>query len=260
MKHLRLIVAFSMLSIIVNINLFSTPAAAVESDVYFSAESFTWKEFSNNGAQILKESGPIFALGASMISSNMKGLIFEGKAEVFGGVVDYDGQTLAGSSCDTNVDYYGSKLEGGLGWKFMVGQKVSVGPIGGLGVRIWSRNINSTSNAFGYDELWSSFYGILGLRGDILVSGTMKVFAEGGAKLPIYNQNRINFLDVTLEPGNEVSPYGELGLKWKRLKVSVFYEGMRFSKSDPQLGGAWFILYQPESKADIYGVSVGLVF
>lgn len=40
-----------------------------------------------------------------------------------------------------------------------------------------------------------------------------------------------------------------------RFKGSIFYEGIRFSKSD--IVNRWF---QPESKADILGVSAGLTF
>ncbi len=259
-KQLIVIIALSMLTITGSMISFSTPAlAARETDIYLNVESFTWKEFDDSGKQIIKESGPIFGLGFSGKSDIAKALTFKGKGELFGWRIDYDGQTQAGTPLKTKTDYFGFKVEGDLGWKFMVAEKYSLEPFAGLGWRWWLRNIKDTDNAIGGKELWSNIYARLGVRGDIAFSEKAKVFAEGGVKFPIYNQNKTDIFDITLEPGNEASAFAEAGFKWAKLKASVFYEGMRFSKSNTVTisdGQVW----QPESKADIFGVNVGVAF
>lgn len=264
MKRLVVIVALSMLTITGSVISFSTPAlAANESDIYLKVESFTWKEFNDNGTQLLKESGPIYGLGASAKSDISKTMTLKFKGELFGGSIDYDGQTQAGTPAKTDTEYFGFKMEGDAGWKFMVAEKSSLEPFAGLGWRWWNRDIQSTATAIGYEERWSTIYARLGIRGDHAFSNQLKGFTEAGVKLPIYTENEIDWtvfgLDtITLEPGNEASVFAEVGVKWAMLKVSVFYEGMRFSKSD--LDDVYNAIYQPESKADIYGVNVGMAF
>ncbi len=260
MKRLIVIVVLSMLTITGSMISFSTPAlAANETDIYLKVESFTWKEFNDSGRQFVKESGPIYGLGVSGKADITSALTLKSKGELFGGRVNYDGQTQAGAPLKTKTDYFGMKIEGDLGWKFIVAEKSSLEPFAGLGWRRWRRDIKDTSNATGGEELWSSIYARLGIRGDLAFSEKVKAFAEGGVKLPIYNQNKTNIIDVTLKPGNEASVFAEAGFKWAKLKASLFYEGMRFSKSAP-VSGIDFIVWQPESKADIYGVNAGVAF
>ncbi len=71
--------------------------------------------------------------------------------------------------------------------------------------------------------------------------------------------NGIGLSTVTVEPGNVVSVFAEAGLKWTRFKTSLFYEGMRFSKSDPVTVSNYQV-WQPESKADTFGISMGMDF
>ncbi len=260
MKRILTIIALSMLSVISSLGLFSTSAnAAAESDVYLKVESFTWKEFDDNGSQLLEESGPIYGLGASAKSDIAELLIFKGKAELFGGSIDYDGQTQAGTPVKTDTNYLGIKIEGDLGWKFMIAEKSSFEPSAGLGLKWWIRDIQSTGSVTGYDEEWTSFYARLGVYGIHSFSDRQKVFAEAGVRLPLYNENKADIFGVTVKPGKEASFFAEAGLKWAMLKVSIFYEGMRFSKSDP-VSGVGIIVWQPESKADIFGLTVGMVF
>lgn len=259
MKRLVSIIVLSILAITGSMILFSISAALAndESGMYLKAENFTWKEFDDTGKQLLKESGPIYGLGYSGKSDINTSLTGKGRWEMFGGVVDYDGQTTAGTPVKTDTGYFGMKVEGDLGWKFMVAKKSSIEPFAGLGWRWWNRSIQSTATVLGYDELWSSIYSRLGIRGNLVFKKTMGVFAEGGVKLPIYNVNNIDLFDVTVYPGNKPSTFAEAGFKWAKLKVNMFYEGMRFSKS-AEVG--IYSIYQPKSTADIYGVNVGVVF
>lgn len=260
MKRTTVAIVLSMWTIMSGTVLFSTPAiTADEVEVYLKTESFTWKEFNDNGAQLLKETGVLYSLGGLVKSDITKSLTFKGKSELFGGRVDYDGQTWGGTPVETNTDYFGFKTEGDVSWKFMERGKSFLRPFAGLGYRGWQRDLKSTDSAIGYRENWRSLYVRLGVRGDYVFIEQLRISAETGIKLPIYNENEVDYLGSTVKPGTEASVFAEVGLKWAMLKVNVFYEGMRFSKSDPVAVNGFQIL-QPESKADMLGVNIGMVF
>ncbi len=239
--------------------------AATEVDLYVKVESFTWKEYSDGGSQLLKESGPISTLGISTKTDFANSLTLKAKGELFIGSVDYDGQTQAGTPLKTDTDYSGFRIEADMGKIFMVAEKSSLEPFAGLGWKSWLRDLQSSNTAIGYEETWSIVYARLGVRGDHVFSKQLKLFAEAGLNLPIYNENVVDLggVDITIEPGKEASLFAEAGLKWKNLKASIFYEGMRFSKSGLEfieVGGDIYGFYQPESKADIFGVHIGIAF
>ena len=255
-----------MLFIVFSQGLFCKPVAAAASgaDIYLKTESFTWKEYDNSGSQLLKESGLISAMGASVRSDIAEFLVLRGRGELFGGSVNYDGQTQTGTPVETDTNYAGFKIEGNLGWKFKVSEKSSLEPFAGLGFRWWQRDIQDTLYAAGYEETWWSFYGRFGIYGKHTFSGQLKAFAEAGVRQPVSNRNKVDLSviglsTVTVEPGNKASVFAEAGLKWTRFKASLFYEGMRFSKSAPVTVNNVQV-WQPESRADIFGISVGMDF
>jgi hypothetical protein len=234
--------------------------AATEYDIYAKAEYFEWKEF-DGGSKLLEESGPIFGIGVSAKGTIYKSITLKGRGELFWGSVDYDGQTQVGTPVDTDTDYAGFKIEVDGGWKFLVKGESSLEPFAGLGMRQWNRDIKGTNFASGVEEDWTTIYARLGIRGDHVYPNTLKVFAEAALKLPFDNENEadLNQFDVTLEPGNKASFFAELGLKWKKFKSSIYYEGMRFSKSDTEFAGG-FRVFQPKSEADIFGINAGISF
>jgi hypothetical protein len=117
-------------------------------------------------------------------------------------------------------------------------------------------------------EKWLSVYAPLGLRVSHVLGNGLSMFAEGGVKLPIYNENRADLSElygvkVKIKPGRKASGFAEAGLKWQMLRASLFYEGLRFSKSDSvrkTVDGGTLIVWQPESEADIFGAKVGWTF
>lgn len=249
-------------------------SAEFEHDIFGQVQSFTWKEY-DGGRELLKEDGALFGVGYAGRYTFMGFLTVRPRAEIFGGQVDYDGQTQDGIPAQTDTDYAGVKTEGDVGFRWGDPQKATVEPFVGLGWRYWVRDIqDATINGgngipifiSGTTERWSTLYGRLGLRGDIVFTDTVRMFLEGTVKLPIDNEEVAEDVctnygcdDVDLEPGKRVSYYAELGLKASMFKVSAFYEGLRFSKSDTvAIPGA--IIWQPESKANIYGVNIGVSF
>jgi hypothetical protein len=238
--------------------------AGIENDLYLFAQSFTWKEFLGN-ATLLEESGPLYGFGCSgkLGGDISQPFAFHYKVEGFMGYIDYDGQTQTGTPLTSDTRYLGFKTELGGGWNIFAGESgFSFEPFAGLGYRWWLRDITDSSSGigYGYEEIWRSYYGRLGIRGEKESSGQFKIFMEAAAIIPFYNENVVNLEDfglgtVTVEPGNVISLWAEAGLKFKKFRFSVFYEGLRFSESDIQEG-----FYQPKSEADIYGVNMGFTF
>jgi hypothetical protein len=246
-------------------------AAAEGFYLYGVIESFTWQEFDDSDARLVKESGPLFGIGLAYSHEFEDKLTLTQKGEIFIGSVDYDGQTQTGEPVTSNVGYFGLTLEGDLGRKFKVSRSISLEPFGGLGLRWWLRDIkdgttSTGATAYGYTEGWSTFYGRLGVRGVVDYPGGTQLFAEAGLKLPLYNENTAYLSDaglgsdVTLHPGKSTSSFAEAGVQIDKFKAIIFYDGMRFSKSAVVDIGGGLGVYQPKSTADIYGVKIGSSF
>lgn len=244
-----------------------------ETDIYGFIESFTWREFSS-GEQLLRESGPLGGIGFSFISYDESTLAVKARGELFGGQVHYVGQACdIFNNCEpatSNADYFGIRAEGDVGPRFKVGSFSSIEPFAGAGLRMWIRHIKGGTTVFGnpvssVTEDWTSVYFRLGIRGDHDFSKRTRIFAEAGVTLPVYNTDYSQYYNVTVKPGNKPSLFAEAGMKVDRMKISAFYEGLRFGKSEPEfvgfdsMGRAHYV-FQPKTNADIYGIRVGVIF
>jgi hypothetical protein len=247
--------------------------------LYPSLQYFTWEEFIG-GKRLVKEDGPLFAVGGGVtFDLYRKSLLLKAKGEMFGGDVDYDGQTQRDSTnpamserpLATSVVYFGSKLESDLGWR-MATRAGSFEPFGGLGYRWWMRALqNSTAtdangNPFpvgGYTEWWHTVYTRLGLSWAFTVNSDLTLFAEGGGIYSFLNRNIADFPgvgNVTIKPEPRWSGFAEAGLKYGRFRPAFFYEGFRFGQSPVVPISATSGLLQPQSDADIYGINFGWAF
>lgn len=253
-------------------------AGAWERNVHLGVESFTWREFSE-GTRAVKESGPRFGAGVTWRHRYGNQATAQYAAEVFGGMVDYDGEAcdLFGNCVPaaSDVDYVGLRLKGEFGRNAALKSHASLEPFGGLGLDIWRRDVNGGSAedgtpTAGYIEDWISLHARVGLRARIVVTESSAVFAEGGIKLPLYNSNTAYLSDIgygndiTVDPGRENSFFAEAGLTVNRITLSAFYDSMRFSESgteftvSPAGGIAGF--RQPRSESDVYGIRIGWKF
>ncbi|MBN2654942.1 MAG: autotransporter domain-containing protein [Nitrospirae bacterium] len=253
--------------VIFSISLGLSPATAANLDVYIGVDNFIWKEFDTDGSRLLKEKGPVYVLGVSSKFNPTADLTVKTKGEIYGGIIDYDGQTSIGTPAQTDTTYFGIKLEGDLGWKVQASDYSTVEPFAGLGMRWWARDLETTSTASGYTEIWRTIYARVGVRGDYKVSDSTKMFAEVAYKLPVSNDETVHNYpgasgNFDLKPGKKGSMSAELGVQWKLFKASLFYETMRFSRSDyvaiPGMPG--FVACQPKSHADIIGLRAGFSF
>jgi len=240
-----------------------------ESDIYFVFENYTWKEFSG-GSRLIRESGPLFGVGFAYQFKFRDEVTLKPGVELFAGSVDDDGTTQAGVPFRTTTDYFGLKLQAEVGRRFALGKAFSIEPIGGIGVRAWMRDINDGraeggSPVDGYNEEWVSLHLRLGVRGGLDLSNASALFAEVGLKVPLYNESTRHLAngglddEVTMHPGKMVSLFAETGLKLRTFRISVFYDGLRFSESDVEYNSS-VGYYQHESRADIYGIKAASTF
>ncbi len=263
-------VAFAMLC---SVSCFGRAAAAADYNVYLAVQDFTWKEFDDDGSRLVKESGPLFGLGFTYWNEFQNHVTVKPTAELFGGSVDYDGHTQSGVPATTTVNYFGLKLEGEVGRRFRPEQSFFLEPFGGLGFRFWLRDIKdgttlNGSPTFGYTEDWITLHARLGLRAGMDFSSRKQLFAWGGVKIPLYNENTaylsdLGGSDLTFNPGKKASFFVETGVRINRFEGSLFYDSLRFSKSNVIVtsnGVNLFLNWQPKSTMDIYGVKLGIVF
>lgn len=248
--------------------------------LYPFVQYFNWEEFDSRGNRLLEESGPLFGVGTLLRVDLRDGrLMLQAKGELFGGNVDYDGQTqndpvnpeFSEIPVKTDVDYFGTRIEGDFGVRFGE-EKGSVEPFIGLGYRYWIRDLNDSVaidrngdpvGVGGYTEEWQSLYTRWGMRGAYAFDEDFRLFAEVGGKYPIYNENTVDYFsddDVTIKPGKNFSPFAEIGFRLDRFRATVFYEGFKFSRSPLVYAGGNDFLLQPESKSEIIGISLGYCF
>jgi hypothetical protein len=230
-------------------------------NLYFNVENFSWQEFAS-GKKLLAESGPIFGVGSFRNFDISKEIYLKGIIELFAGSIQYDGATWGGDPVKTTTDYLGAKIEGDFRYKLIANKESSLEPFAGIGLKNWLRNLQSTANAHGYKENWTSFYARLGIYGQQKFSDNLTAFIDGALNLPLYNQNRINEFGVTLNPLIYPGGSAELGLSIYRLKASFFYEKIKYLTSPIVYvydGEEIYSVYQPESENEIFGLKLNFV-
>ncbi len=238
----------------------------VETCLYVKAEQFVWKEF-EGGTRLLKESGPRFGLGIFRHYEKNR-LTFRPMAEVYGGRVDYDGQTQAGVPVAVDTNYVGGKIGLDAGGVVTPDSAIRLEPFAGVRGEYWERDIESAVNAAGYRERWESATLRAGLRGESGPgSRRARLFGEAALQWPFWAANRADFPgvgEVKVRPEGLLGWSAEGGVKAGPVRVALFYEKVRFSKSEPVAvplgGGAALLLLQPDSDYYVYGVSAGWLF
>lgn len=234
---------------------------------FLAVQRFNWKEY-DEGRRLLKESGELYSAGVVLGMGFDSSLTLKGKAELFGGEVGYDGETQGPNHVPltTEVTYLGMREEVDLGYRLPL-KRLSLEPFAGLGYRWWLRDLQDSTTSsgepvYGYTETWQTFYGRFGARGKIDIAPALSVFAEGGGKYPFYTGNTVDFVntgDVTFRPGAKLSAFAGTGVSYRQLKLSVNYEGFRYSRSPMKtVGNQQF--FQPKSSSDLLGVSLGWNF
>ena len=212
----------------------------------------------------MEETGNLYGLTCEIEST--KNIIgWRNGINFFIGQVDYDGRTWTDIPVKTDVLYVGTKLYLDVVPGYRLDSGLWLKSFAGLGGEFWLRDLDDTKTSDGDSvrgarEWWGCLYGRAGLGAEYPVAEEITVFAEGGVKLPIYARNEANFFvsdspSAGLEPVQDFSGFGNIGLRWKKWGAKLSYDTLRFDRSDTVSSGM-FDLYQPKSESDVYSVEV----
>jgi hypothetical protein len=236
--------------------------------IFGGVQSFRWQEYLD-GARVVEETGPMLSLGASVdnLGRAGKGLLFSVEGAIYGGTVDYDGQTQDGVDAQTDTEYSGAYLDGLLGYRlFSIDKRYDIDVLGGLGLDSWDRDIAGGTDASGRQVRGSAedYRVVSGRLGLGLQSRWARWtgYLQLGVKRPLRTREEIARLGVTLEPKGAPSAFGRLSLDRKRsgrrtFGLVLYYESYRFDESPSEpgsLGGVPVLVFQPESKMDVVGL------
>ena len=241
-------------------------------------ENFRWTEFSG-GQRLLRETGPRLTLGLTLdhLLQGDPARPYAMEVRGYVGFIDYDGQTQAGISAKTDVDYFGVSAEVMAGIRLK--EKTNMDLLGGLGMDTWSRDIQdgvtaTGSTAFGYQEDYFILYGKLG-PGFLFQNGARRSYLQFGIKYPFYTYERVYLStigfdsDVDLKPGKKISGFAKWKMNWgketdkTRLGASFYYDSFRFNASGSKTvsaAGALYSVHQPESRMDVLGARLECYF
>ena len=235
----------SVVIVVIVLGLSMLPAKALaEYTIYPFIESFKWE------SEDIKEKdhGFLYGIGTTGRWNPYSHLTLKAKTEIFGNRIEHDE-----SAGESRADFLWIKVEGDIGWRFHLSESLSLEPFAGFGYKRWVRDIEKIGTVSAHTHISRSHYGRLGVRSDYSISKDFKTLAEAGVILPMSNRVKRTSDSYRVDPGNQTSVFGELGVRYKILMAALFYEGMRFPKTEGK-----FVF--PESKADMFGIKIGFVF
>jgi len=238
-------------------------AAAGEATAEWSAgihyERFRWAESTTPG---VTETGPRAGIDVSWIQNKKSGWVAAYHGELYGGSVHYDGAFLfSGAPVDGTTNYSGilNELQGIYRFSDERGFQL----VGGIGIDSWTRQLSEDQA-----EDWAVVYARLGAAfGGRTTRGW---FAGGGVKYPIYVEEDAHLTDIgfdsnpRLHPGRAASLYAEIGYRFGRHWIlSGYYDSYRFKespKASTTSGGLSFLVFQPASSVDTFGLRLHYAF
>ena len=241
---------------------FASGAARAEWDLNVKVERFRWAEDTQPG---VTETGPRFGLGLGWTQDRESGWLAAWRGELYGGSVEYRGAELfpPNNAVTSTTEYTGFITE------LLALYRTSGGGaalLAGLGFDYWNRQLSSIQS----EEWYVTFVRLGGEIGNRTRRGG-GFFAGGGVKYPIYIVEDAH-VDIVfdqnpkLHPGRAPSLYAEIGYRFaENWTLTGYYDSYRFKKSPGEpvtrtSDGAPFIVFQPESKVDTFGVRLHIHF
>ncbi len=242
-------------------------AKAVNTFFHLGVENFRWQEFDEDGWRLLTEQGPRVRGGLRLGNSVTlpRGLLYEIDVSAYGGEVDYDGQDSSGVFTASNSRYTGWIAEVLGGYRVQSRSSIFAADlILGIGVESWRRDIADSQNTNGFsvgglEEEYTLSYGRLGL-GLLWPQWAGESYLQVGARRPVSIDEEVDVFDVELSPGERWSGYAYYEFRLPRPRgavlVRLFYESYRFDASPPEVAGT-IVVWQPESRMDVWGIRIG---
>lgn len=264
----KIIALFLMLILQLSVSrLFATETnSLINARVYGHLEQFNWKEYLL-GQEIVCDSGPMYGIGADVSIAPPGMLMIEGNGEFYFGNLDYDGFIQHAYEMEpfrSKTQYLGIKGSADIAVMLDITDHFYLKPYLGIGANAWQRRLDNTGGrVYGYDESWLTLFPFAGLGAGVPVGRKVEVFGKAELRLSVYNIEKVDMSNlggpsgIYLSPGRQPSFYAEAGVNIAFVSLALFYETLRFGESDIDSSSD---IFQPESKADTYGVKLGAVF
>jgi hypothetical protein len=228
-------------------------AAFAEWSADLKLERFRWAE---STTPAVTETGPMYGIGLNWTQDKQLGWLAAYRGELYWGSVDYRGSFLfTGEPATGTTTYSGMRHEAQAIHRFAGSWEF----VAGLGLDLWTRDLGG-----GQTEDWTVAFARLGAEAG--GRATRGWFAAGGLKVPVYTSEDAHLTSIgfdqnpTLKPGKSPSAYAELGYRFSRhWTLSGYYDSYRFAESRREpvtMGGQRFLVFQPESKVDSWGVKL----
>ncbi len=225
-------------------------------------EAFQWKEDSTAS---VTETGPRWGASWGYLAERDDGWQWAYRGQFRRGTVNYEGAFLfTGQPTTARTRYTGivNELQG----IYRFPQSMGFELLGGLGFDYWERNILPNQK-----EDYSVVFSRVGLAID--PRSPRGLFGGVGLKLPLYVGENAHLDELgfdqnhTLHPKGNLSAYAELGYRFqRRWSLIGYYDGYRFGESkavtatSSAFPGTQFLLFQPASKVDSFGLKLQYEF
>ena len=242
--------------------LLSSAAAHAAWSVSADLEAFQWKE---DGIPSVTETGPRWGASWGYLHERDSGWQWAYRGQFRRGTLDYEGAFLfSGQPTTARTRYTGLLNEFQGIYRFPNSHGVEL--LGGVGFDYWERKILPDQK-----EDYAVVFARLGINIDPRAS--QGFFGGAGLKLPLYVAENAHLDELgfdqneILHPKGELSGYAQLGYRFQhRWSLIGYYEGYRFGESNPvsttsaAFPGTQFVIFQPASKVDSFGVKLQYEF
>jgi hypothetical protein len=233
--------------------------ACAQWSVSAELERFRWAE---SVSPSITETGPRLALGLQWVQDREAPWRLGYGGRLYSGSTDYRGAFLfSGAPARGTTEYLGLTHELQAIHRLPLTQAADAELVAGIGWDYWERELS----AFQKEEYSVAFLRLGGRFGARSASGW---FAGGGLKLPMYARLDANLRSIGFDrnpafrPEGRPSLYADLGYRYAGpWSLIGYYDSYRFGASDPELvtdlvvtPGAQFLLHQPKSRVDTFGV------
>lgn len=225
-------------------------------------EAFKWKE---DGTPTVEETGPRWGASWGYLHERDQGWQWAYRGQFRRGTIDYEGAFLF-SGQPTNARTRYTDLLNELQGIYRFAGSAGIELLGGLGLDYWERNILPDQK-----EDYGVVFARLGLNID--PRSSRGPFAGFGLKLPFYVAENAHLDELgfdqneTLHPKGNLSAYAQVGYRFqRRWSLIGYYDGYRFGESktvsttSAAFPGTQFLIFQPASKIDSFGLKLQYEF
>jgi hypothetical protein len=230
---------------------------------YAKLYAYDWQEHVQS-VRMVEECGTLYAVGYCAESLRTDDLLFGNThprfmAEIFGGGVMYDGQTMGGQPVSATTTYFGVRLD--LAILKPLDDANQNNLYLALGCQAWRRGLSSAPGYSGYSEDWLTIYPRIGYRARRSAGNDLEGFLDISLGATAFTWESAELLGATFDVYPKVGPvFGlEAGLRWKRLFISTELTLMIWQQSNTAAYGELGV-NQPDSQMFKVGLSAGLAF